>query len=78
MTLSGQVYICSAGDTFDNVALAIYGNEKYASELYCANPELCALMRFNGNEILLLPVVEVDNAGDEDEGYMPAKAPWKE
>lgn len=78
MTLSGQIYTCSAGETFDIVALAVYGDEKYASELYMANPELCAVTRFSGNETLLLPVVEVDSADAEEDGYMPAKAPWKE
>ena len=30
MTLSGRVYVCSAGETFDSVALAIYGDEVFA------------------------------------------------
>lgn len=76
MTLSGQAYICSAGDTFDGIALAIYGNEKYASDLYCANPELCKVMCFKGGEILRLPVVETEST--DEESIMPAKAPWKE
>ena len=33
MTLSGQGYRCSAGETFDSVALNVYGDEKYACEL---------------------------------------------
>lgn len=77
MKMSGQAYVCSAGETFDSVALALYGDEMYASDLLCANPDLCRIPVFTGGEILLLPVVEIP----EDEStmpYMPATAPWKE
>lgn len=77
MTLSGKGYRCSAGETFDSVALTVYGNEKYACELLNANPALCTIPIFTGGEILLLPVVEIP----EDEGdveQMPDRAPWKE
>ena len=36
--LSGYVYRCSAGETFDMVALNIYDHEKYAADLMNANP----------------------------------------
>ena len=75
MILSGQGYVCSAGDTFDSVALWVYGDEKYACELLCANPEFCRIMVFKGEEILKLPVVEIPSQEDE---YMPVSAPWKE
>lgn len=77
MTLSGKGYRCSAGETFDSVALTVYGNENYACELLNANPALCTIPIFSGGEILLLPVVEIP----EDEGdveQMPDRAPWKE
>lgn len=77
MTLSGKGYRCSAGETFDSVALTVYGNEKYACELLNANPALCTIPIFTGGEVLLLPVVEIP----EDEGdveKMPDRAPWKE
>lgn len=77
MTLSGQGYICSAGEAFDSVALSVYGDEKYAAELLGANPELCTTMVFSGGEVLRLPVVEVPDMGDDGESYMPANAPWK-
>lgn len=77
MNLSGQEYICSACDTFDSVALAVYGDEKYACELLAANQGLCTVMTFSGGETLKLPVVGIQNTGD-GESYMPAKAPWKE
>lgn len=76
MTDSGFVYKCSAGETFDKIALEIYGYEKYASELMCANPEYGFLRVFTGGEILKLPVIEVTD--DALEGDMPDVAPWKQ
>lgn len=79
MTLSGQYYRCSAGESFDAAALAVYGDEKFAAELLQANPELGGLALFQGGEILRLPVVEVPEDEDEQDNlYMPATAPWKE
>lgn len=77
MTLSGKSYPCSAGETFDSVALLLYGDEKYAAEILNANPHLCTIPIFNGGETLLLPVIEVPEDGDE-EINMPDTAPWKE
>lgn len=83
MTLSGNGYVCSAGETFDSVALLIYGDEKYAADLLNANPALCRITIFTGGEFLELPVVEMtEDEMDDDildaETYMPADAPWKE
>lgn len=77
MTLSGQTYTCSAGETFDSVALEVYEDEKYSCELLNANPSLCRIPIFSGGEVLELPVVEVSEEGEDNE-YMPATAPWKE
>ncbi|MGI6234431.1 MAG: tail protein X [Christensenellales bacterium] len=74
MELSGLTYQCTAGETFDLVALILYGDEKYAGELMAANPALCTQVVFIGGEQLQVPVVEVP---EEDEAA-PAKAPWKE
>lgn len=79
MTLSGQTYVCSAGETFDSVALVVYGDEQYSCELLCANPTLCTIPVFTGGERLDLPVVEIPNIdNDDEEAKMPATAPWKE
>lgn len=80
MTLSGQRWACSAGETFDIVALNVYGDEKYACELLNANPALSHIPVFFGGEVLELPVVEVVNVNEDPDNpnYMPAKAPWKE
>ena len=73
---SGYAYRCSAGETFDSVALAVYGDEKYACELMNANPELVERCVFDGTELLTLPVVETPS--EETESYGTANAPWKE
>jgi hypothetical protein len=70
-------YQCRAGETFDSVSLALYGDERYAYELLAANPKLCRLIVFSGGEILTVPVVEVPDDEAEDD-TAPASAPWKE
>lgn len=77
MTLSDNGYRCSAGETFDSVALYVFGNEKYAAELLNANPELCLIPVFTGGEILRLPEIDMPE-GEGNTQYMPDKAPWKE
>ena len=74
MRTSGKAYICSAGETFDSVALAYFGDEKYAAELLCANPELCRVMVFGGGEKLRLPIIDIPAGG----GQAAAEAaPWR-
>lgn len=79
IALSGQTYHCSAGETFDSIALFVYGEEIYASELLSANPLFCRKSVFKGGEELNLPIVDVVPESDEDDDFfMPAVAPWKE
>lgn len=75
MILTGYEYRCSGGESFDSVALEIYGDEKYAAELLCANVKYCKKTVFTGGEILILPVIEV--AVDEENGNRIDEAPWK-
>ena len=77
MTLNGMGYKCSGGETWDSVALDIYGDEKYAAELLNANPSLCLIPIFCGGEILTLPDIDLPENQDEPE-RMPDQAPWKE
>lgn len=63
------IYICAQGETFDLVALKVYGDEKYASLLLAENPELCHLMTFRGSERIVVPALE-EEGKDET-------APWK-
>ena len=76
MILSEQSYICSAGETFDIVALEVYGDEKYSCEILNANPALSSIPVFSGGEVLALPVVEMPEPNEFE--YMPETAPWKE
>lgn len=76
MEKSGYGYACASGETFDSVALEVYGDEKYAAELMCANPELCEKAVFTGGETIILPVIESNES--EEMGYTRASAPWKE
>lgn len=78
MERSGYVYICSGGETFDSVALAMWGHEKYAAELISMNPEYGNRMMFLGDEILYLPWIDVQ---EDETGQMatePEKAPWRD
>ena len=77
MTTDGNTYHCTAGETFDSIALKVYKNEKYACEILFANPTLCRIPVFTGGEILQLPDVAIPE--EEDEGFISStKAPWKE
>ena len=78
MTLSGTQYLCVAGETFDSIALGVYGDEQYTCELLNANPALCLIQVFSGGELLDLPIVEIPDTEDEEDEYMPPTAPWKE
>lgn len=57
------------GETFDSLALKLYGDEKYAAYLLAANPELCHLMQFGGGENVRIPDVDTEEASS-----LP---PWK-
>lgn len=74
--LSGYVYRCSAGETFDSIALAIYDDEKYAADLMNANPGFVHKTVFSGDEVIALPVVEKPDG--EESSNAPSVAPWKE
>lgn len=74
MNMSGYQYNCAAGQTFDSIANDVYGDEKYAAELMCANPHLTDLSVFTGQEALILPGLHI--SADVDEA--PVTAPWKE
>ena len=74
MLMSNFVYKCAAGDTFDSVALDVYGNENYAPELLCANPEYSHRTIFGGKETLYLPVIEIPEG---TESSIPQTAPWR-
>lgn len=75
MEMSGYTYVCTAGETFDAVARKVYGDEKYAAELLCANPEHATRSMFTGMEVLLLPSITVLPVNQTE---ISTVAPWKE
>lgn len=79
MDMTGYYYRCSNGESFDSAALAIYDDEKYASELMCANPEHTDKAVFDGGELLRIPWIDIpEDDGESPGNTLPEKAPWKE
>lgn len=74
--MSGLVYHCAANESFDSVALTVYGDEKYAVDLMDANPDLCGMTVFNGGEVLELPALDVP-ASNSETALANTIAPWK-
>lgn len=63
-----RVFSCAAGDTWDSVALMLYGDERYAAQLLALNPALSHLRAFTGGETIIAP---------EQDGDVWARAPWR-
>lgn len=78
MQLTGYAYTCSGGETFDSIARELWGNEKYAAELLCANPELCGKAIFTGGEMLYIPRIEMTEADTDETVTEPETAPWRD
>lgn len=70
MEYTGMTYDPAAGETFDEAALRIYGDEKYIHLLLAANPEHCHKVHFEGTETLNVPEREEAQEGEQ--------LPWKE
>ena len=51
-------YTAQGGDTFDSIALAAYNEERMASTIIAANPDLCDVLIFEGGELVRIPIVE--------------------
>lgn len=67
---TGITYSPSAGEAFDEAALAVYGDERYTFLLLAANPDHCHKMRFDGTETLIIP--------EREEPQTAEQLPWKE
>jgi Phage Tail Protein X len=53
------IYSTVQDETWDQVALKLYGAERYANVLIRANPALNNIVFFDAGEILLIPRVAV-------------------
>ena len=57
-------YIAQGGDTFDSIALAAYNEERMASTIITANPDLADVLIFEGGESVQIPIVETVTTPD--------------
>lgn len=63
MTVSRYIdYTTRLGDTFDELALQVYNNEKMASEIITANPDYADVIIFDEEVTLRIPVFEIGRA----------------
>ena len=76
--ISGYGYRCAAGESFDSVALVLFGDEKYAADIMRVNPELIGRLVFDGSEELRVPLVNLPDDDAEADAEAPHTAPWKE
>lgn len=63
-------YMAKAGDSFDLLALKMYGDDKLAGYISDYNPDFADVILFEGGEKLMIPVV--NNPETED-----TIAPWR-
>ena len=73
--MNDKIYIASAGESVDSIALKLYGDERYAKDILISNPQISGRMMLTGGERLLIP--EMQNTSDR-EGKTISSAPWKE
>lgn len=57
-------YTAQGGDTFDSIELAAYNEERMASTIITANPDLCDVLIFEGGELVRIPIVETVTTPD--------------
>ena len=57
-------YTAQGGDTFDSIALAAYNEERMASTIITANPDLCDVLIVEGGELVRIPIVETVTTPD--------------
>ena len=63
-------YTAQGGDTFDSIALAAYNEERMASTIIAANPDLSDVLIFEGGELVQIPIVEAVTTPD-------TRPPWR-
>ena len=51
-------YVAQGGATFDSIALVAYNEERMASTIIAANPDLSDVLIFEGGESVRIPIVE--------------------
>lgn len=64
-----DIYTTIQGDTWDIIALKVYGNERYMSHLLKANPKYIDIMLFSAGVEIVCPDIEQD--------AVESLPPWK-
>ncbi|NLU09446.1 MAG: phage tail protein [Tepidanaerobacter acetatoxydans] len=64
-----DIYTTTQGDTWDIIALKVYGDEKYMSQLLKANPRYTDIIVFSAGVEIVCPDIEEDT--------MEHLPPWK-
>ena len=72
-----MTYLCSAKETFDEIALNLYGDEQYASVLLEANPQLAHKIMMDGGEVMRAPEFTVKLADKKVNFFYPARASYQ-
>ena len=67
--MSNMIYTASERETFDQIALRVYGDEKYAYLLLQTNPQYSHKIMMDGGEVLTVPDMPKDKRTE-----LP---PWK-
>ena len=67
------IHTARQGETFDTLALRLYGNMKYAAELMLCNGDYADRARFVGGEVIYLPTIAMTEDGDR----VSESAPWR-
>lgn len=67
--MTKRIYKTIQGDTWDGIAIKVYGDERYINELLEANQEFNEIVIFPANIKLMLPEIETKAAS-----ILP---PWK-
>lgn len=66
------IYTAARGETFDSVALAMYGDESLVPNILQNNPALCGKMVFDGGDEIIVPVISISETKTDS-----ATAPWR-
>ena len=64
------VYLPAAGETWDSIAMTLYGRWEYAREMLCVNPQYTDRIVMRGTERLKLP--DISETLEQE-----SAAPWK-
>lgn len=62
--------ICKSGETWDTIAFELWSDEGLMHRLIAANPELAAIVMFDGGEAITIPDIDPE----EEAASLP---PWR-